>query len=84
MLISRGRLDPGVPALEFMNLALARRSIEVLPIDPEIADLSASFGKELGLDPADRLIAATAVRHRATLITTDEGLKRAGLPVAVL
>jgi PIN domain nuclease of toxin-antitoxin system len=84
MLISKDRLDPGVPALEFLNLALAARSIEVLPIGPEIADLSASFGSKLKLDPADRLIAATALHHRATLITTDRNLKRASLPITIL
>jgi len=84
MLISKDRLDPGVPALEFINLALASRSIEVLPIEPEIADLSASFGNDVGLDPADRLIAATAVHHRATLLTADRALHGANLPITVL
>lgn len=84
MLISKDRLDPGVPALEFINLALASRSIEVLPIEPEIADLSVSFNKDLGLDPADRLIAATAVHHRASLLTTDQALHDANLPITML
>lgn len=84
MLVSKDRFQPGVPAVEFLDLALTARSIEVLPIEPEIADLSVSFGNEVNLDPADRLIAATAVYHRATLITTDTNLKRVNLRVTVL
>ena len=84
MLVSRGRLNPGVPALEFIKLAIAARSIRVLGISPEIADLCVSFGPALGGDPADRLIAATAVVNRATLITTDMELRRAGLPIRVI
>lgn len=84
MLVSKGRLEPGVPALEFIKLAIAARSIRVLGINPEIADLSVSFGDTLGGDPADRLVAATAVFHRATLITTDGDLRRAGLSIKVI
>ena len=84
MLVAKGRIDPRVPALEFIKLALAARSFSVLAITPEIADLSVSFGDAVGSDPADRLIAATAVHYRATLITTDKELQRAGLPIKVI
>ncbi len=84
MLIAKGRLDPGTSALEFMNLALAARSIETLPITPEIADLSTKLPDAVSADPADRLIAATAIHHGATLISTDTNLKKAGLSVAVI
>lgn len=84
MLVSKGRLDPGVSALAFIKLVIAARSLRVLGISPEIADLSVSFGDALGGDPADRLVAATAVSHRATLITADGALLRAGLPIKVI
>lgn len=84
MLIAKGRLDPGTGALEFMNLALAARSIAVLPITPEIAELSTKLPEPVNSDPADRLIAATAIHHRATLISTDVNLRKAGLSVAVV
>ncbi len=83
-LVSMGRLDTGVPALEFIKLAIAARSIRILGINPEIADLSVSFDDSLGGDPADRLVAATAVFHRATLITADGDLRRAALPIKVI
>src|SRR5712672_1594606 len=59
MLAERGRIDPGTDVVKFLHLALAARSLRVLPITPEIAALSVSLG--LHGDPADRLIAATAV-----------------------
>ncbi|MDJ0762097.1 MAG: type II toxin-antitoxin system VapC family toxin [Myxococcota bacterium] len=74
MLIEKKRLDPGTDALEFINLIIAARSISVLPITPEIAVRSASL--TLHGDPADRLIAATAIEHVATLVTPDKALRR--------
>jgi PIN domain nuclease of toxin-antitoxin system len=83
MLVSKGRLDPGTTALEFLRTVIAARGIQVLPVNPEIAELSVSFSATLNADPADRLIAATAVHHQATLITTDANLREASLPIAV-
>jgi PIN domain nuclease of toxin-antitoxin system len=84
MLVAKGRLDPGTKAVEFMNLALAARAITVLPITPEIAELSTQVPEAVSPDPADRLIAATAIYHRATLISTDANLKKSGLSVVVV
>ncbi len=84
MLIAKRRLEPGTGALEFIKLVLAARSISVLPITPEIAELSTSLPERAGDDPADRLIAATAIYHRAALVTTDRNLRKAGLPVTVV
>ena len=84
MLVAKGRLDPGVPVLEFIRLALAARSIRVLAINPEIADLSVSFDSSVGADPADRLVAAAAVHYRATLVSFDKNLLTADLPIEVV
>ncbi len=75
MLVEKGRLDPGTDALTFLRLALAARSVNVLPIQPEIAALSASL--PLHGDPADRIIAATALHHGGRLVTADERLRAA-------
>lgn len=84
MLVAKGRLDPGTSALEFMQLVLTARSIAILSITPEIAELSTKLPEPVSPDPADRLIAATAIHHRATLISTDINLKKARLSVAVV
>ncbi|AUX39540.1 uncharacterized protein SOCE26_009330 [Sorangium cellulosum] len=73
MLVDRGRIDPGTDVASFLDLVLTARSIQVLPITPAIAVLSVSLG--LHGDPADRLIAATAVHHGATLLTSDQRRK---------
>ena len=82
MLVSKGRLDPGTDSAAFCQLALDTRAIRVLPITPDIATESARIHLPHG-DPADRLIAATAVIHGAVLVTCDERF-RAGTAVQTL
>lgn len=72
MLVERGRLDPGTDAASFCRLAISARALTVLPITVEIAARTAALA--LHGDPADRLIVATAIEHRATLVTTDQRL----------
>lgn len=75
MLLAKGRLRLPVDAAAFIEKLLEARAIRVLPITLRIAVLSQS--DELGHgDPADRLIAATAIAHGAQLVTADARLKR--------
>lgn len=76
MLIKKGRLEIDTSAASFLQLFLQSRSVSVLPISPEIAELSTSFGADISSDPADRLIATTSVIHNAQLVTADEKLLR--------
>ena len=73
MLFARGRLIPPVSPAEFMQTLVHDLRLTVLSITPEIAVLSQSdmFPHK---DPADRLIAATAIANRAPLITADDKL----------
>lgn len=75
MLVARDRLDPGMDARQFLDDLIAVRRLQVLPITPEIAVLSQSDAFSHG-DPADRLIAATALLHRAPLVTSDVKLRK--------
>lgn len=77
MLVHKGRLDPGTDHLSFVRTAVAARGIAALPITPEIAHLSVSLPSLVHGDPADRIIAATAVHHRARLVTCDQNLRDA-------
>jgi PIN domain nuclease of toxin-antitoxin system len=74
MLVSKGRLDPGIDSTAFCRLMLDARGIRVLPITPEIATDAVRIEIPQA-DPADRLIAATARAHRAPLVTADERLR---------
>jgi len=71
MLIGKGRLDPGTDAVTFLRLLISARNIRVIPISPEIAATSASSTLFVHGDPADRIIAATAIVHKADLVTCD-------------
>ncbi len=74
MLIHSGRLRRDISPVQYMEDLCLVLSLTVLPITPEIASLSQDdfFTHK---DPADRLIAATAIRHNAPLITADDKLK---------
>lgn len=58
-------------------MMVARRSLVVVGVTPEIAMASTTLG--LHGDPADRLIAATAVVMKATLLTKDGKLRQSEL-----
>lgn len=79
MLIEKGRLVVGETAAGFLDLVLRARNLRVQAITPEIAQLSATLDASLGGDPADRLIAATALTLNAPLLTADARLLRAGV-----
>ena len=74
MLIKKGRFTVDTTASHFNQLALQARSIDVLPITPEIAELSVSFDSTISNDPADRMIAASAIIHDAEIVTADHNL----------
>ena len=77
MLMEKGRLDVDATSADFLATLVAARRLTVLPITPAIAALAASNVVSVG-DPADRLIAATAIAHRASLVTKDARLT--GIP----
>lgn len=70
MLLHKRRLIVQAEPVSFINRLLAARRVQVLPITPGIAALAQSPDFLHG-DPADRLIAATALHHQAPLITAD-------------
>ena len=74
MLIAKGRLDPGTDCRTFLDLLVEARGLRVIPVTPEIACLSVNHPEFIHHDPADRLIAATALHSRATLVTCDDRL----------
>jgi PIN domain nuclease of toxin-antitoxin system len=75
MLFRKNRLT--LPAqhspLSYMEDIIDSLGLTILPLTPSIAALAESGIVPHG-DPADRLIAATAITHQAALITSDEKL----------
>lgn len=76
MLASKKRIEAG--DIEGMRRIALESGIAEVPLDGPTAILAAQLASA-NKDPADRFIAATALRHRATLITADERLL-AGVP----
>jgi PIN domain nuclease of toxin-antitoxin system len=66
----------------FIRALIQSRSIRVLPITPEIAALAQSVELPHG-DPADRIIAATALCERAPLVSADAKLRKLRAPVVI-
>ena len=74
MLFHSGRLRDDISPVQYMSDLCLALSLTVLPITPDIASLSQG-NFFLHKDPADRLIAATAMHHNASLVTADKKIR---------
>jgi PIN domain nuclease of toxin-antitoxin system len=70
--VRKGKIDLRLPAEQWLDLALNRNLVTVIPIDAEIARSANSLPEPFHQDPADRLIVATARLRNLTLVTSDE------------
>ncbi|MFN8617625.1 MAG: type II toxin-antitoxin system VapC family toxin [Dehalococcoidia bacterium] len=76
MLTLRGRINLGSrPYSDFITLAMAGSSARIQPLTPEIGLRAAGLSLNRPMDPADQLIAATALELSCPLVTADERLK---------
>jgi PIN domain nuclease of toxin-antitoxin system len=73
--VARGKLRLDREVRLWVRQALALPRVELVPLDEDIAVLAGQLGQELPGDPADRLIAATAIQLRAELVTKDRVLR---------
>jgi len=76
MLMSKERLKPAMPPRSFLTDVVAANRLRVLPITPEIAYLASYHADFSHGDPADRIIAATTLLHKASLLTCDIRLRK--------
>lgn len=72
MLVRKGRIDLGRPVAAWRREVLETDIVEV-PLDGASAVLSQDL-PDLHPNPADRLILASAIMLRATLLTSDRKL----------
>lgn len=70
MLADRRRIQIALPVSHWLEDALTRTGIHLIPLDPFVAGTSGSL--TMHGDPADRLIVATALTHGHTLCTQDD------------
>jgi len=79
MMFSRGRLETTGTVEASVRLVIDGSGVTVKPITPEVAAAATEFPPDFPLDPADRLIAATARAEGLTLITRDERIRKSTL-----
>jgi PIN domain nuclease of toxin-antitoxin system len=72
-LADKKRIKLSIPLTDWMDKVVAR--LPVLNITGNIAAKSYALGKFHG-DPADRIIVATALVHKLTVITKDEKISQ--------
>jgi len=72
MLIDRGRIKTKRTAHEWIHAALTIRPIRLANLTPSIACQAFDLPKGFHKDPADRIIAATALDHDVPLVTSDK------------
>ncbi|MGR3317745.1 MAG: type II toxin-antitoxin system VapC family toxin [Candidatus Anammoxibacter sp.] len=79
MLESKGRIKFPMDCLDWVNKALQAPGVSLVPITPDIAIESSRLPGKFHGDPADRIIAATARKLRAVLITHDKNIINYGM-----
>ena len=81
--IRRRRLVIEAPAERWLADLRMLPELHFEPVSPGIAELAGSFDEAFPGDPADRIIAATAIALGLTLVTADARLRRASRVQAV-
>lgn len=75
MLVARRRLEFDRDVLLWIRQALAVPRVTLLPLTPEVCVASVLLARKSPADPADRIIAAAALEHRASIVTKDSRLR---------
>lgn len=78
MLVAKGRLRLDRDALVFVRQALSLPRVELLPLTPEAAVAAAGLAAQFPGDPADRMIAATAIGMGAPVVSKDARMRDLG------
>ena len=76
MLVERGRLSLTMDTNSWIDKVEALPFLAFISVDNQIALRSVHLEGFPTRDPADRMIAATALGHGATLITADAALRK--------
>lgn len=79
MLVKKGRLKLSISLDSWLQKVESLPILSFIPVDNYIAKNSVSLDADTLKDPADRIIAATALHSGSTLITGDQKIHKCGL-----
>lgn len=74
MLVQKKRITIDTPYQEFIKLVLSSNKYQLQRITPKIAELSTQLPEDINKDPADRIIVATSIVCKGSLVTADSNL----------
>jgi PIN domain nuclease of toxin-antitoxin system len=74
MLVSKGRLDLGGPAQDWLVKVMKHPAWQTIPVDAAAAAESVNLPGSFHNDPADRFIVATARLQGLALVTADAAI----------
>lgn len=74
--VRRGRMHFRVPLEQWLADVRLIPELRLEPVSVEIAQIAGAFGEDMPGDPADRIIAATALTLGAHLVTGDTKLRK--------
>ena len=77
MLVQKERMVIDTSYQKFIKLVLTAKQYQLQGMTPAIAEFSTQLPEEVSKDPADRIIAATAITEKVSLVTTDRNLIKA-------
>jgi PIN domain nuclease of toxin-antitoxin system len=75
MLVQKGRIGLTLDVQEWVDHALQRPGVQLVPLDPAIAVQAALLPGQLPGDPIDRFLAATCRAFEIPLVTKDQSLQ---------
>ena len=75
MLVAKGRLGLSLDVGDWIDKALSRPKVRLLPLDPATAVASTRLPGEFHQDPVDRILAATCFRRGVPLLSTDRRIR---------
>ena len=76
MLHGKKRIELPLPFPDWLRRASAPGVVKLVPLDAEVVIALDRLPRTFGGDPADRLIAATALAYRLPLATRDEHIRK--------
>lgn len=75
MLVAKQRIGFNIDVQEWIEQALKRPKVQLLPLDPNLVVTSTRLPGNFHKDPADRMIVASCLKYGVPLISKDQRIK---------